>query len=481
MKSSASFRHSQRRTIGGSAKTPPSRVTHSPLSRAVGGFVSFLKANSVASAVLRHIDLNSRSSWWLLITSTAATLSSAAATTIGAGAANETNGEVVKAVESGMVPSGHSVMHTQQMLVLWAAISQTLWWTVLIVSGCSIPILLHALYSMLTKYKRSNYFDFMTAMIICNVCMITSIISNLISDEVPGLQGSVMCKITAFVTNTTTCYVNWLWVMMFSQRFAHIFFSVHRPKSGGLTLFEDTRRLLIITGIVSLITQVWAPILMKQLRVANMNGGVEAVYCGADSSLINPELFKWIAVAESCWTYVIPLLITVLTDIAVLAFTRESKWFTTVTSQAIKHSDVQMPLSLKIQSEEGLRASNKRRRQAVRRCLVLATTQLMLNVPNYVLQLVDEFTTMRSSDLYITIYLWADAIFYVIYLLQFPALAVFVRLLHSNYEDRNARRRSAYRRQRQLGEDSHSMTESSRKRCSTEMETVGRHSARTLV
>ncbi|KAI6236173.1 G-PROTEIN-RECEP-F1-2 domain-containing protein [Aphelenchoides besseyi] len=478
MKSSASLRLSRQ---GMRIEKKRSIKSRPKIIEKIEEMIIAMKMSRIVTAIKKLLDLNTRSSIALLYALFTVILSTATATTVSpVSTENDMKTNSVMAIESSVIASNSNhVQHTQDHVTLWAMISRTLWWTVLVVSVCSFPILLHSLYCMLTKFKRSNYFDFMTAMLILNICMISSIVVNLLSDYIPFARGSAMCKLTAFITNTTTCYVNWLWVMMFTQRFAHIFFSVHRPKSGGLTFLEDSRRLLILTGIMALSTQVWAPILMKELRVPNTNGSIEAMYCGPDPSLINPELFKWIAVVESVWTYLIPLVITVLTDIAVLAFTRESKWFTTVSSQSIKNSDVQMPLSLKIQSEEGLRASHKRRRHAVRRCLVLATTQLMLNVPNYLLQLIDEFGDLQSNKIYISFYLWCDAIFYVIYLLQFPAIAVFVRLLHSNYEDR-ARRRSGYRRQRQLGEDSHSMTESTRKRCSTDFEAINRRSLRSL-
>lgn len=112
--------------------------------------------------------------------------------------------------------------------------------------------------------------------------------------------------------------------------------------------------------------------------------------------------------------------------------------FTTISTQnvAVKSRDTHV-LSLKIQSEEGMRKAHRRRRAAIRRCLAVATTQLLLNMPNYVLQVVDEFTGLRNMNGDSAImYLYSDACLYILYMLQFPFLAVFVRLLHSNYDVR---------------------------------------------
>lgn len=73
-----------------------------------------------------------------------------------------------------------------------------------------------------------------------------------------------------------------------------------------------------------------------------------------------------------------------------------------------------------------------RRQRAIRRCLLMATIQLLLNLPNYVLQLVDEFACLRNSETSSVFYVYADAVFYILYLLQFPMLAIYVHLLHQD-------------------------------------------------
>lgn len=66
---------------------------------------------------------------------------------------------------------------------------------------------------------------------------------------------------------------------------------------------------------------------MREIFVYSAKGLIEGSYCGPDSTLINQKLFKWIAAVESAWTYAIPFLITLLTDIAVLFCSNESKRF----------------------------------------------------------------------------------------------------------------------------------------------------------
>lgn len=138
--------------------------------------------------------------------------------------------------------------------------------------------------------------------------------------------------------------------MMFAQRFTHIFFpsfmraNAHRSmkdrlKTALFRTLDDTRRLIFVTGVVSAGTQLWAPFLMREVEVYGASGGVEGSYCGPDSTVVNKDLFKWIAALESIWTYAIPFSITLLTDVAVLALTNErgkaKRSFATVSAEQL--------------------------------------------------------------------------------------------------------------------------------------------------
>lgn len=68
--------------------------------------------------------------------------------------------------------------------------------------------------------------------------------------------------------------------------------------------------------------------------------------------------------------------------------------------------------------------------------------------------MLEEFFGFRNqAKSYFMTYLYADTVAYVVYLIQFPLIAVFVRLLHSNYDDRKTLR-SYKSKQRQLPDDS---------------------------
>ncbi|KAH7730605.1 hypothetical protein AAVH_01654 [Aphelenchoides avenae] len=93
-------------------------------------------------------------------------------------------------------------------------------------------------------------------------------------------------------------------------------------------------------------------------------------------------------------------------------------------------------------------------------------------MPNYILQLIDEFTNLKStSQRFVAIYFYCDALFYVLYLTQFPMLAVYVKWLHSNYTNPDETRRASRRPKKSKlslpPEDSPNKKEEFRKRFST--------------
>lgn len=167
--------------------------------------------------------------------------------------------------------SSNGLDSSRETLVLWATISHILWWTVLAVSIASVPVLCHALWLMIRRYRKSNYYHFLTSMIVLDLLMLISILFNLVWDDLDlkgeslassalarGPIGSYMCKLTAFVTNITACYINWLWVVMFAQRFVHIFFPMHcvKSESAFFRYVSDTRKLIFLTGVMSIVTTV---------------------------------------------------------------------------------------------------------------------------------------------------------------------------------------------------------------------------------
>ncbi|ETN84242.1 hypothetical protein NECAME_06986, partial [Necator americanus] len=73
-----------------------------------------------------------------------------------------------------------------------------------------------------------------------------------------------------------------------------------------------------------------------------------------------------------------------------------------------------------------------RRQRAIRRCLFMATIQMILNAPYYTLQLIDEIYSLQSTPSGLVSYLYMDAVLYLLYLCQFPFVSLYIGNLHSD-------------------------------------------------
>ncbi|KHJ85121.1 hypothetical protein OESDEN_15158 [Oesophagostomum dentatum] len=107
--------------------------------------------------------------------------------------------------------------------------------------------------------------------------------------------------------------------------------------------------------------------------------------------------YKWVAIFEALVTYLCPLVCTMIADLLVLCWGQQGHRFTVLSSDSVcKHDDVHEPVDgVKIQSRESLRMSHLRRQRAIRRCLFMATIQVILNAPYYTLQLIDEMYSLQ--------------------------------------------------------------------------------------
>ncbi|KAE9419834.1 hypothetical protein Angca_002020, partial [Angiostrongylus cantonensis] len=76
--------------------------------------------------------------------------------------------------------------------------------------------------------------------------------------------------------------------------------------------------------------------------------------------------------------------------------------------------------------------TNFRRQRAIRRCLFMATVQMILNAPYYTLQLIDEVYSLQSTTSGLVMYLYMDAVLYLLYLCQFPLVSLYIFTLRSD-------------------------------------------------
>ncbi|KAF8354173.1 hypothetical protein PRIPAC_95796 [Pristionchus pacificus] len=274
------------------------------------------------------------------------------------------------------------------------------------------------------------------------------------------LRREVTCKVTPFLMNIAACFANWTFVVMFAQRFAILLFPMKQMmQQGCIGFLLDARRLLAVALLFSITTQSWALFMMTD-RVFEDEKGNPMVTCETDPTRIDPTTATWLSILEMASTYLLPFICTLIVDLGVLIW---SKHFTTTFNETIisRNTDVSstgratsrilfrglssastksprtrsnsdQESGMKIQSAEHIRLCNKKRGKAIKRCLMMATAQVLINLPYHTLQVFDEIYDFTNDQDWFAFYFYADALMYLIYLLQYPAVLVHIEFLISD-------------------------------------------------
>uniref|UniRef100_A0A0K0DM35 G_PROTEIN_RECEP_F1_2 domain-containing protein n=1 Tax=Angiostrongylus cantonensis TaxID=6313 RepID=A0A0K0DM35_ANGCA len=186
------------------------------------------------------------------------------------------------------------------------------------------------------------------------------------------ISGPILCKVLLFISNSAACFVNWVWLVMFLQRCVVILFplkrySIYHCKYTTKNIFN---------------TEIAVPFLCKTFHFA----------IWSEYDCFSDEGYKWVALFEALITYVCPFVCTMIADLIVLSCHNKSvqEWccFDNIflTSKLVLWAFLFFLVYL-----QNFQVTNFRRQRAIRRCLFMATVQMILNAPYYTLQLIDEY------------------------------------------------------------------------------------------
>ncbi|KAE9554661.1 hypothetical protein FO519_002148 [Halicephalobus sp. NKZ332] len=164
----------------------------------------------------------------------------------------------------------------------WIYTTHLLKWAVIIMGVGAIPVLFHTLYKVFTVYRRSQYFLFLSTIIILDLILLTTIIYNVVIESIPSALHYISCPITAYIVTATSCHSNWLFVCMYIQRYVYVSYPMSVVQSSGIwRIIDDSRKLIIYTGILSYTSQFWLLVLMKKQYI--YEGDIPVVsFCGAN-------------------------------------------------------------------------------------------------------------------------------------------------------------------------------------------------------
>ncbi|KAF1751655.1 hypothetical protein GCK72_018209 [Caenorhabditis remanei] len=317
----------------------------------------------------------------------------------------------------------------EQFLREWTFSSRLLFYSIIAVTSLTLPVLV-LIMALIRPHRNSQYFPYMCGIIGGNFVLLSTVFTLVVSENVNVvyyyLPGFIICKFSAFLVNSASCFIHWTWVAMYSQRCIHVFF----PLRSRRRLPRSTWNTLLIILLFSCACQIWAPITITELNFSHGNNS-QGTYCAEDPYFSSSS--KIIVLVESTITFFIPFMLTVLADISVLV--SKVPWqtpFKLISADDLRSNN--RSDNMKIVSKLNLESAEKRRINAIKRCLISATLTLVLNLPNYVLQVVDEFYSLREHrEVSIRrIFLQADAAVYILYLLQFPLVPVNMYFLRQN-------------------------------------------------
>ncbi|KAL6737739.1 hypothetical protein Aduo_011357 [Ancylostoma duodenale] len=337
----------------------------------------------------------------------------------------------------------NSFQWQEKSLRVWMMVSRVQFWLILIIIFVSVAVIARALFTLF-RLKRSHHFQFLVWIIFADLTTLFIILIDIMSQSLfISMKGPILCKVLVFISNAAACFVNWVWLVMFVQRCAAILFPLKRDRRGFFGILLNTKKLIIGTAIVAILTQSW-PLALVTERYVSTGDGLIAVTCERDTRIMSDQDYKWVALFEALVTYVCPFVCTMIADLLVLCWGQKSNKFTVLSSDSVcKHGSVHQPVDgLKIQSRESIRVSNLRRQRAIRRCLFMATIQVILNAPYYTLQLIDEIYSLQSSPSGLIPYLYLDAVLYLLYLCQFPLVSLYIATLHSDMKAMDKSRRT---------------------------------------
>ncbi|CAO4377152.1 unnamed protein product [Caenorhabditis nigoni] len=119
------------------------------------------------------------------------------------------------------------------------------------------------------------------SVIFANFILLTTLFASVIAkntdsvyDAIPGF---LVCKLAAFLVNSSSSFIHWTWVAMFAERCFYIYSPLR------YRVYSSFRTKSVITGIAifSMCIQFWIPIFITEKRLI---GEMDNIYCGEEPS-----------------------------------------------------------------------------------------------------------------------------------------------------------------------------------------------------
>uniref|UniRef100_A0A1I7UZA2 G_PROTEIN_RECEP_F1_2 domain-containing protein n=1 Tax=Caenorhabditis tropicalis TaxID=1561998 RepID=A0A1I7UZA2_9PELO len=198
----------------------------------------------------------------------------------------------------------------------WTNSSRLLFYSVISIAFFTLPVLLWSFcWIQWKKRKNPHLIPYLGAILVGNVVLLATLMGSVLMENTDvvydTLPGPLVCKITAFLVNTSSCFIHWSWVAMYAERFCYIFFPLRFRNHSPCR----TRLILLVILLISMCFQLWTPIFITGRRLDNQ---MDNIYCAEDPRYRGHT--SLIVLLEVFTTFFLPLILTVFADISVLTW-----------------------------------------------------------------------------------------------------------------------------------------------------------------
>ncbi|PIC23688.1 hypothetical protein B9Z55_017302 [Caenorhabditis nigoni] len=174
----------------------------------------------------------------------------------------------------------------------WMHSSRLLFYSVICISLFTLPILALSLCYIRFKTNLSAHFlPYFYSILVANFILLTTLFASVIakntdsvyelrrfrtgfSDAIPGF---LVCKLAAFLVNSSSSFIHWTWVAMFAERC----FYIYSPLRYRVYSSFRTKSVITAIAIFSMCIQFWIPIFITEKRLI---GEMDNIFCGEEPS-----------------------------------------------------------------------------------------------------------------------------------------------------------------------------------------------------
>lgn len=179
---------------------------------------------------------------------------------------------------------------------------------------------------------------------------------------------------------------------------------------------------MILVGllVLAMALEAWTMVFTTEHNI----GGV--TFCDLNPSLVPRHVFPWLILGEAVLSYFLPFVLILTADISVFTRSYAAGIFTQLTRADLDKQNSH-PDAAKILPPHYQRNYMRRKQRNILRCILAASLDLTLNLPEYSLQLLDNFIPLARLFGDYRLHYGLEAFAYVLYFCQFPLIVVYVR------------------------------------------------------